>query len=472
MNNSKISRRKFVGVATLSAGITGTFVESNSTIAGEPQAGGASTAGGVQPNDHVLFQPRSANDRAMVGFPPSKESLVTLDNCESTQQKTRWTHRHVRDLVPTHVVRRGVRPVWVLPVNTVDIRRRRVPDNAGGETTVAEWLQQSDTDALIVLHRGQIVHEEYYHGIRDDEPHLLWSATKSIAAGVVANLVTEGLLRLDEQVTTYVPEMKGTGYDGATIRHCLDMRSGVAWDNASEGEANTWNRYRRANGFLARKLRDEPHDEGEYHALMTFPDFSKARARPHGGHFEYKDSDNRIVTWACEKVTATRFADLVSKYIWRKLGCEYDADMLCDGLGSVSDGISVTPRDLARWGQMHLDCGRVGEQQIVPADFIDDIRESFDPRVITDESFLGPKIGIPRSTSYRSWFWIDMHRDGNAFFSSGYLGQWCYILPKHKTVIVKVSTWKVSDSWTDYFAMFRRDLECFRSLAEMLDGEN
>ena len=90
-----------------------------------------------------------------------------------------------------------------------------------------------------------------------------WSATKWIAAGVVANLLVQGLLKLDEQVTHYVPEMKGTAYDDATIRQCLDMRSGVAWDNKSEGEKNTWNRYRRANGFLARKLEDEKPHEGE-----------------------------------------------------------------------------------------------------------------------------------------------------------------------------------------------------------------
>ena len=53
------------------------------------------------------------------------------------------------------------------------------------------------------------------------------------------------------------------------------MQSGVHWDNKSEGEKNTWNRYRRANSFLARKLENEKPYEGEYHALMTFEDFKK-----------------------------------------------------------------------------------------------------------------------------------------------------------------------------------------------------
>lgn len=469
MDDQALTRRAFVGLAALATGGTCCGIAPEKSRAGERQTNKSVQSQGGQPNRHVVFHAGASNDHTMKGFPPPKDDLVWLDNCESTQAKTRWMHRHVRDLVPTHVVRRGLDPVSILPVEAVDLAEIQVPDGAGGETTVADWLKQTDADAFLVMHDGKIVREEYFCGMRADEPHLLWSATKSIAAGVVANLWAQGLLNLDEMVTHYVPEVKGTGYDGATIRQCLDRRSGVGWDNESEGEKNTWNRYRRANGFLARKREDEKPYEGEYHALMTFDDFSKERARPHGGHFEYKDSDNRVVTWACEKVTNTRFADLVSQFIWSKLGCEYDADMLCDGLGSVSDGISVTLRDLARWGQMHLDGGYFNGEQIVPRKFIDDVMKNFDPKAITEESFLGPRIGVPRSMTYRSWFWIDMSPGADAFTSSGYLGQWCYILPRHKCVIAKVSTWRLGETWNDYFAKFRRDLAVFRKIAHKLD---
>ena len=96
-------------------------------------------------------------------------------------------------------------------------------------------------------------------------------------------------------------------------------------------------------------------------------------------------------------------------------------------------------------------------------------RENFNPEAITKESFLGPTIGLPKSTSYRSWFWINMCPGANAFTSSGYLGQWCYILPKYKSVIAKVSTWKLGESWKDYFATFRRDLAAFRNIAQALN---
>ena len=83
-----------------------------------------------------------------------------LDDCESTQVKTRWTHRHVRELVPTHVVRRGLDPVSVLPVEAVDLSDIHVPDGAGGETTVAAWLKQTGADAFLVMYDGKIVREE------------------------------------------------------------------------------------------------------------------------------------------------------------------------------------------------------------------------------------------------------------------------------------------------------------------------
>jgi CubicO group peptidase (beta-lactamase class C family) len=471
MNQQKLNRRAFVGMAAIAGGMSGcNHAFCPETDVAEPTRETSRSTDGVQPIQHVISHPASPDDRTMQGFPPPEEDLVWLENCESTQARTRWMHRHMRELVPTHVVRRGLVPISLLPVEAVDLSEIQVPDDDGGETTVAEWLEESDTDAFLVMHDAKIVHEEYFHGMRADEPHLLWSATKAIASGVVANLLAQDLLKVDEMVTHYVPEMRGTGYDGATIRQCLDMRSGVAWDNESEGEQNTWNRYRRANGFLARKRDDEKPYQGEYHALMTFDDFSQKHVRPHGGRFEYKDSDNRVVTWACEKVTNTRFADLVSQFIWSKLGCEYDADMLCDGLGSVSDGISVTLRDLARWGQMHLDRGHFNGEQVVPGPFIDDILDNFDPKAITEESFLGPRSGVPRPMTYRSWFWIDMSPGANAFTSSGYLGQWCYVLPKYSCVIAKVATWRSSDGWHDYFAKFRRDLAAFRKIAQELDG--
>ena len=126
-----------------------------------------------------------------------------------------------------------------------------------------------------------------------------------------------------------------------------------------------WTKYERAMG-MTRKLPGEPLDEGEYHALMKLDNFKRKASEP-GTVFQYKESDTRVLSWVCEKVTGTRIADLISELIWSKLGMEFETYTTCDGLGSMptADGISVTLRNFARWGQMHLNKGIVGD---VPVD--------------------------------------------------------------------------------------------------------
>ena len=149
MSRENLSRRTFLGLAAMSTGAAATVVP-QVVRSGQPIGGYGWAASGSQRNERIIFHPRSPEDHTMEGFPPSKAGLVTLDNCEATQQKTGWTHRHVRDLVPTHVVRRGGSPVCMLPVQPADVRDLRVPDKTDDETTVAEWLRQSEASAFRV----------------------------------------------------------------------------------------------------------------------------------------------------------------------------------------------------------------------------------------------------------------------------------------------------------------------------------
>ncbi len=144
----------------------------------------------------------------------------------------------MRELYPTQPIPRGSGPVRVLPAKPTDISKWLVPDGNNGQQTVRDWLKRTHTDAFLVLHHGNIVHEEYFDGMRDHTQHHLFSATKSIAVGVVAILLDENEIEEDRKVGDYVPELKGTAYGDATIGHCLDMMSGVSWTwEVDEGES-------------------------------------------------------------------------------------------------------------------------------------------------------------------------------------------------------------------------------------------
>jgi CubicO group peptidase (beta-lactamase class C family) len=343
-------------------------------------------------------------------------------------------------------------------------------DAKGQRRSVGEWLDYSNTDAILVMHQGGIVHEEYFDGMTPATTHRIHSASKSLAATVVFNLIEDDKLDLNADVPKYVPELRGSGYEGATIQDCLDMQSGVAWRwIAAAGEKDsTFSRWTRALG-VHRDFPVKGHHQGLYSALMTFPEFSKKHSRPHGVLFNYKESDPRVVAWAAEKVTKTRFADLLSQHVWSKLGAEHDAEILCDGLGcaDTSDGVALTLRDFARFGQMLLKKGNYNGQQIVPKRFVDDITKNFDEDAITEDSFPSRQV-LRKELQYRNQFWVYEYDDRVDFAAAGSSGQFCYVCPTHETVIVKFSTHPAPTEDEDMWFFTRSDENAIAAIIGLL----
>src|SRR5258706_1550309 len=141
----------------------------------------------------------------------------------------RWAYWHVREILPTYLVSRGTGPARELPTSaaTADllgIDLARVDGSAG---TVGAVFADSFTDAYVVLQDGDLVSEWYGPEGAPDRPHALMSVSKSVVGCVAAALIDRGQLSPDRDVTDYVPELAASGYAGATVRHVLDMRSGV-----------------------------------------------------------------------------------------------------------------------------------------------------------------------------------------------------------------------------------------------------
>ena len=101
-------------------------------------------------------------------------------------------------------------------------------ESAGARrVTIGEMLASNYTDGFIVLHRGVILAEVYGNGMRANDPHILMSTTKSFTGSLTGILVSQGVLDVQAAVTDMLPALRGTGYDGATVRHLLDMRVGL-----------------------------------------------------------------------------------------------------------------------------------------------------------------------------------------------------------------------------------------------------
>jgi CubicO group peptidase (beta-lactamase class C family) len=366
----------------------------------------------------------------MGGFPPPPESQVTLANWQDPPFN-RWAFRHMRELIPSQPIPAG--SPAPLPSAGRPLGNPAIARLDGSIATVQEVLDDTFTDAFLVLHDGQVVAERYYAGMTVGTRHLLMSVSKSIlgcAAGVLAG---QGLLDPRAPVTAYVPEVSGSGYAGATIRDLLDMRTGVAFREtytALDAEVRVMER---SMGWRP-ALPGDP--AGAYPYLATL-----GSAGAHGGEFSYRSADSDMLGWACERASGVRLADLISALIWQPIGAERDAEITCDPLGSAipDGGISATARDLARFGQMLVDDGLVRGRTVVPEAWLADVRRP-EPGVReafarTDNEYVLP------GGWYRSQFWIIPGPDGPVLVCLGIHGQLIYADRAARTVVVKLSSW-------------------------------
>src|ERR1700744_6749526 len=162
------------------------------------------------------------------GEPGRAPAGISLDNWLSAPH-SHWSFQHVEDFVPTAVIPRGTGRIAALPAAGAPVAEIQVTNSDGVATTVGAVMATTATDGWAVAHRGSMVAEEYLDGMGAQTRHLLFSVSKSLVAAVVGALHGAGMIELDAPVTAFVPALANCGYAGATVRHLLDMRSGIAF---------------------------------------------------------------------------------------------------------------------------------------------------------------------------------------------------------------------------------------------------
>ena len=369
----------------------------------------------------------------MTGFPAAEESRVTLANWQDPTS-VRWAFRHMRELIPTQVISAGPGPAVDLAKRAeVDFSGITVERLSGAESSVEDIFDETWTDALLVLHDGQLVTERYHAGCTDATPHLLMSVSKSIVGCVAGILADRGVLDIAAPVHQYVPEVAHSGYGHATVRDLLDMRTGVQFRETYDALDAEVRVMERSMGWRPR-LEGDP--VGAYAYLATL-----GLAAPHGEVFTYRSADTDMLGWVCERAAGVRMADLVSSLIWQPMGAETDAEITCDSVGTgIHDGgISAVPRDLARFGRLLLDEGRVDGREVIPESWLadswnrpDDVRAAFAASDNDD---------VLSGGWYRNQFWFVPSRSGAALVCLGIHGQMVYVDRATRLVGVKLSSW-------------------------------
>jgi CubicO group peptidase (beta-lactamase class C family) len=256
--------------------------------------------------------------RLMHGFPPSADGQVTLANWRQAPF-SRWAFHHMRELVPSAEIANDPGDVHEWPIDRVEIGD--VPIEADGVRPLSfdEFLVDTSTDGIVVASGGRIIFERYANGMTETAPHILMSVSKSLLGLVAGVLATRGELEPDRKVTDLVPEVGGTAYTGATIRHLLDMRAGVAFDEDYLATSGAIIAYRKATNWVPLDPGEAPSDLRSFYRTMT------ERDGPHGGRFHYVSPNTDLLGWVVERATGRRYADLISELIWRPMVKSFQA---------------------------------------------------------------------------------------------------------------------------------------------------
>jgi len=381
----------------------------------------------------------------MTGAPPfGAEASVTLANWQDPPFN-RWAFQHVRELIPTAPIGRGTGRVRPLPRAEHDLGSISFYFN-DRQLTVAELLESTFTDGFLVLHRGRVVAEQYFNGMRRHTPHLLMSVSKSVTSAVAGILAGRCVLDPAAEITRIVPELADTSFAGATVQHLLDMRAGTRFNEDYADPDADVRSYERV--YLWRPTSGAAGGgPGADDALGYFA--TLANDGPHGGPFRYRSILTDVLAWVIERAAGDRLHELISRELWQPMGAEFDAEITVDRRGNpmADGGVSATLRDLARFGQLYLRQGRAGRRQVVPAWWVDDtIRGAQDgPRAFADGD---EGTGYPAGSHYRNCWWV---RDPALPFlhGSGINGQGVFVHGPSETVVAKLSTWPVA--WSDEF---------------------
>jgi hypothetical protein len=283
---------------------------------------------------------------------------------------------------------------------------------------------------------GKIVTERYFNGMKPEDRHLLMSVSKSVLGVLTGIIVEEGRLDPNALVTSYIPELKGSAYEGATVRNLLDMSVGMEFDEDYSSKTSDLYRLDEAVGWVERG----PTASNGLHEYLTT---LKKRHGAHGTEFRYISANTDTMGWVLERATHTDYAQLVSQELWSKLGAERDAYVLLDGFQTAytDPGLNMTLRDLGRFSQMVLQRGLYNGQQIVSGDWIEDIRHGGDPeawRKGPEYSYFRTLSGYENG-SYRSYWYVADPRRGH-FTAIGLAGQLIVIDPASNTIVVKFSS--------------------------------
>ena len=268
---------------------------------------------------------------------------------------------------------------------------------------------------LIILQDGKVRFEQYGLGFDAKGRWTSFSVAKSFTSTLVGAAIQDGAIKsLEDNLSLYIPDLRGSAYDGVTVRQLLTMSTGVRWNEDYEDPNSDVSRFNNAE--------PEPGMDATVSYLRKLP-----RAHPPGTVWNYSTGETNLIGVLVSSATKKPLAQYLQEKIWQPAGMEAPATWLLGKTGHEIAGccIQAETRDFARFGLFVLAGGAAGGQQIVPRAWF---------AMATTKQI---DIGEPGHGYGFQWWTYD---DGSVA-AQGIFGQGIFIDPKRHLVIASNADW-------------------------------
>jgi len=312
-------------------------------------------------------------------------------------------------LMPWHVIDPAKKPI------TLPVASEKMPAEImykGTSLPFNQFLKQTDTNAFLVIRNGVMTYEWYKDGVTQSTQLPSYSVAKTMTSIMIGQLINQGKIKESDKFVDYFPNLKaGTSFDLVTIAHLLDMKAGVGVSDNYPSGPSGW------GVAIAQMYASTDVD--------WFLKNNRKMAFEPGTNSEYRSVDTMMLGMIIKKVTGKRIADYFSENVWQAVGAKYPATWNVDRIGGTEKTFccfNASAIDYARIGMLLLNGGYAGPNKIIDNSWLN--------RMSTSVTTLD------RDWGYGAQVW---HPYPNTSLALGLHGQFVFVNPKTRTVIVKLS---------------------------------
>jgi CubicO group peptidase (beta-lactamase class C family) len=300
-----------------------------------------------------------------------------------------------------------------------------------GIADAERYADSTSSVALLIYHRGALRYEKYWPGFNRSTRTNPNSMHKPVLGLLVGAAIADGLIdSVDTPASKWITEWQGDERRLITVRDLLQMSSGL--------EVPIFGTWKSAKILFGSDLAA---------GVLGLPS-----VKPSGSEYQYSNANSQILLILLERATGQRYSSYLSSRLWQRLGAD-DASLWMDREGGLPRGfccLFATARDWLRVGRLFLDGGRVGDDQVIPTDWIaDTVMPAAKNSNFGYQLWLGSPPGTERR--YNDYTVKAYHSEPftvkDIIYIDGFGGQRVYIVPSLELVIVR--TGKSTTSWDD-----------------------